>query len=137
MGNGETYTNTNCRSLFFIILFLVFALICSDKSASLTSQSIRYSSHYELTNVNDLFHFDATISSTVSLPDLYKYGVNAINNNRVDLFSLQFIISGYNLRITRIFTDLEKSTLEIVPLFLRRLSYYLSFREKGDLPLLS
>jgi hypothetical protein len=137
MGNDQKNTKPNCGTVFFIILLLVFALIYSDKPVKQTSRYYGFSAQNELALGNGSHQFDATISDALRLPDLYKFSVNSLHNTSLNQFTLQYNISGYNQCVSRNFTHNQKTTLEIEPLFLRRLLYHLSFSEKEDLPFLS
>jgi hypothetical protein len=137
MGNYKEDTNQNTGTIFFIILFSVFVLIFSSKSESQTSASSRYSLQNELAFGNISIHSDATVFNAVSLPDLYKSYVFAMHNTSLNLFSLQNKISNYNHRTTQNFINIQKTRLEIEPLFLWRLYCPFSLSEKEDLPVLS
>jgi hypothetical protein len=137
MGNYKEDTNQNFGTIFFIILFLLFALIYSGKSDSQASSSSRSYLQNELALDNISTHFDATVLNAVNLPDLYKNCVHALHNTSLNLFSLQFKISNYDNRTTQNFIDIQKTRLTIKPLFLWRLFYLLPLSEKEDLPVLS
>lgn len=137
MRNDMKNKNLNCGTIFFIILFLVFAMIYSDRSKSQTLKSSEYSFKYDLTAENGSLHFDATIICAVSITDLYKNGVNSLKCSGFNLFSSEYRLTGYNQGVTRNLTDIQKTNHEIEPLFLRRLLYHLSSGEKEDLPFLS
>jgi len=137
MGNYKEDTNQNFGTIFFIILFSLFALIFSSKSESQTSASSGYSFQNELVFGNNPIHFDATVFNAVSLPDLYKNCVFALHNTSLNLFSLQYKISSYNHRTTQNFINIQKTRLVIEPLLLWRLYYPLSLSGKEDLPVLS
>lgn len=137
MGNFKEDTNQNTGTIFFIILFTLFVVIFSDKSESQTSASSGYSLQYELAFGNISIHPDIVVFNAVSLPDLYKSYVFDLHNTSPNQFSLQNKISNYNHRTTLIFINIQKTSLVIKPLFLRRLYYPLTLSEKEDLPVLS
>jgi hypothetical protein len=129
--------NPNNGSVFFIILFLVFVFINSDRSEIKTYHSFGYFSHNEMALDKCSLHFDAAIFDAIHLRDLYKFGVNAFNETSFNKFSLQYNLSFFNNFQTRNFNDIQKATIEIEPLFLRRLLYHLSLNNKEVLPVLS
>jgi hypothetical protein len=133
MGNYKEDTNQNFGTIFFIILFSLFALISLSKSESQTSASSGYFLQNEVAFGNNPIHFDATVFKAVSLPDLYK---NCVLTS-LNLFSLQYKISNYNHRTTQNFINIQKTRLVIEPLLLWRLCYPLSLSGKEDLPVLS
>lgn len=136
MGNYKEDTDRNFETILFIILFSLFALIFTGKSESQTSAS-GYSLQNEVAVENTSLHFDATLFNAVRLPDLYKNCVSALHNTSLNLFSLQYKISGYDHRTTQDFINIQKTRLVIEPLFLWRLYYPLSLSTKEDLPVLS
>lgn len=131
------YNNPDFGIIFFVFLFLFFAMICSDRSESQTLDSSGYSFHNEPTPGNGSLHFDATIIDAVSITDLYKNCVNSLKCSGFNLLSSNYRITEYNQRVTRNLTDIQKTNLEIEPLFLKMLLYHLSSGEKEDLPFLS
>ena len=133
MGNYKEDTNQNFGTIFFIILFSLFALISISNSESQTSGSSGYSLQNEVAFGNNPVHSDATVFKAVSLPDLYKKCVLTSLN----LFSLQYKISSYNHRTAQNFINIQKTRLVIEPLLLWRLYYPLSLSGKDDLPVLS
>lgn len=137
MENHEEDINQNSGTIFFIIIFLLFALTFSGNSESQASSSSGYYLQNELALVNISSHFDATLFNAVSLPDLYKNCVHALHNTSFNLLSLQYKISNYDHRTTQNFIDIQKTRLTIKPLFLWRLFYLLPLSEKEDLPVLS
>ena len=137
MENYEEDTNQNFGTIFFIIIFFLLSLTISGKSESqASSSSVSYFKN-ELAFENISIHFDATLFNSASLPDLYKNCIQALHDTSFNLFSIQYIISDYNHRITQKFIDIQKTRLTIKPLFLWRLSYPLPLCEKEDLPVLS
>ncbi len=137
MGNYKEDTNQNFGTIFFIIVFFLFAITFSGKSESQASSSSVSYLQNELAFENISIHLDATLFNAVSLPDLYKNCIQDLNNTNFNLFSIQYIISNYNNRITQNFIDIQKTRLTIKPLFLWRLFYLLPLSEKEDLPVLS
>jgi len=133
MKNHQEDTIQNFGTIFFIILFSLFALVSLSKSESQTSASSGFSLQNEVTFGNKPIHFDATVFKAVSLPDLYKY----CGLTRINLFSLQYKISNYNIRTTQNFLNIQKTSLVIEPLLLWRLYHPLSVSGKEDLPVLS
>jgi len=137
MENHEEDINQNFGTIFFIIIFLLFALTFSGNSERQASSSSGSYLQNELALVNISSHFDATLYNSARLPDLYKNCMHALHNTSFNLFSIQYIISNYDYRTTLNFNDIQKKRLTIKPLFLWRLSYLLPSGEKEDLPVLS
>ena len=137
MENYEEDTNQNFGTIFFIIIFFLLSLTISGKSESqASSSSVSYFKN-ELAFENISIHFDATLFNSASLPDLYKNCIQALHDTSFNLFSIQYIISDYNHRITQKFIDIQKTRLTIKPLFLWRLYSPIPLSEKEDLPVLS
>jgi hypothetical protein len=137
MGTEIKDKDPNFGTIFLIILLLLFALVYSDRSESKTLQSSGYSLQNDLTPGSGSLHLDASIPEAVDLTVLFKNSIIPLNNASFNLFSSELNIDGYNQMVTCKFTDLQKITLAIKPLFLFRLSYHLSLSEKEDLPFLS
>jgi hypothetical protein len=136
MGNFEEHTNLDVGTIFFIILFFLFALIFSGKSENQALAS-GYPLQNELAFGNSSIRFDATLFNAVGLPELYKNIVFTLHNTSFNLLSMQYKISNYNYRTTQDFIDNQKTKLVIEPLFLWRLYHPLSLSETEDLPVLS
>jgi hypothetical protein len=136
MGNSKEDISQNFRTIFFVILFFLFALSFSDKKENQTSLS-GYPSQNEPAFGNILIRFDAAVFNAVSLPDLYEENLCALHNTGFSLFSLQYKISNYDQRTTQNFIGTQKTRLTIEPLFLWRLYHPFSLSEKEDLPVLS
>jgi len=137
MGINNENINPNPGTIFFIVLFLLFALVYSGRSENQTSVSSGDPFQYDLASGNSSTHSVAIVFSAISLPELYKNCVNALHNTSLDLFSFQYILSNYNHRTTQNFIDIQKTSLAIEPLFPWRLSYHLYSSENEDLPFLS
>ena len=137
MENYDEDTNQNFGTIIFIIIFLLFSLTFSGKSGSQASSSSVSYFQNELAFENISTHFNATLYNAVNLPDLYKNCIQALHDTSFNLFSIQYIISNYNNRITQNFIDFQKTRLTIKPLFLWRLYSPLPLSEKEDLPVLS
>jgi hypothetical protein len=137
MGSDGSDKNPDFGSVFFILLFLVFALIYSGRSEKQILQSFRYSPDSELTIGNSSIHLDADIFSISRLPDLYRLGINALHEISFNQFSLRSVLSGYNQSLTQNLIKTHSTTLELKPLLLRRLFYHHSSGDKEDLPFLS
>jgi hypothetical protein len=135
MGNSKEDISQNFRTIFFVILFSLFALSFSDKSKNQTSSSGYLQN--EPVFGNTLIHFDAAVFNAVSLPDLHKDRVCALHNTSLSLFSLQYKISNYNQRTTQNFINILKTRLEFEPLFLWRIYHPLPLSEKEDSLVLS
>ena len=132
MENYEEHTNQNFGIILFIILFSLFAIICSDKSENQSSSSsVPYS--YAKTSV----HNDVTLFIAVKIPGVYKNSISAPHNTSLNPFSLQNKIAGYNHITDQALINAEKTKLLTGPLFLRRIYYALPLRTKNDLPVLS
>jgi hypothetical protein len=136
MGNYKEDTNQNFRTILFIVLFSLSALIFSSESESRTSPSSGYSSQNEQIFGDNPIHFEATVLNVVSLPDLFKNRVFAPHNTSLNQFSLQYKISGYNHRTTQNLINIQKTRLVIEPLFHWRLYRPRSLSGKEDLPVL-
>jgi hypothetical protein len=136
MENYKEDTNQDFGTIFFIILFFLFALIFSGRSESQTLASGN-SLQNELAFGNNSIHSDAAVFNAVCLPELYKNIVFTLHNTSFNLFSVQYKISNYNYRTTQNFNDNQKTRLVIEPLFLWRLYHPLSLSGKEDLPVLS
>jgi hypothetical protein len=137
MLNYTEDTNHYPGTIIFVILFSLFAFIFSGNSENQTSASSRYSLQNEQAFGNISIHSDATLLIAVSLPDLYKNCLNAQHNTSVNLFSLQYKISNYNVRTTQNFINIQKTRLLIEPLFLWRRYIPYPLSENEDLPVLS
>jgi hypothetical protein len=137
MENYKEDTNQNFGTILFIILFLLITLIFSDKSECPASALSGSSLQHQLVFGNISNHSDAIVINAVSIPDLYKSCVSALQNISLNMFSLKYEISCYNNRTTQNFINIQKARLIIEPLLLRRSCYTLSSEVKEDLPVLS
>lgn len=136
MVDYKEHTNESFETIFFIILFSLFAVILFSKSENQTSSLSRYS-QFELSYGNISINKDATIFNAVCLPDLYRNSQSAPHNTSLNLFSLQYNISNYNHRSDQYFLNIQKTRLLIEPLFLWRIYYLLPLSGKTDPPVLS
>jgi hypothetical protein len=137
MGNYKEDINQGFGTIFFIIIFSLFALSFSGNSESRTSSLPNYSLQYELAMGNIPVHFNATIVSPVNLPDLYKNLMNTTHNINLNTFSLEHKISGFNSKTDQDFISIQKIRLSIEPLFPWGIYYLFPAGETEDLPVLS
>jgi len=137
MGNYKEDTNQNFGTIFFIILFSLFALASSSNPGSHTSSSAKYPLQNELVSGDISSHRNAIICNAVSIPDLQKNCECDLRNTGLNPFSIQNKISDCNRRITQNFILIQKTRLSIEPVLSWRLYFYLPSSEDGNLPGLS
>lgn len=134
MGNYKEDINLGFGTIFFIIIFSLFALSFSGKSENRTSSLPEYSLQDELALGNISVHYNATI---LSLPDLYKNLINASHNTNLIMFSLEHKISHFNRKTDQDFISIQKTRLSIEPLFPWQVFYLHPLSSPEDLPVLS
>lgn len=137
MENHKEDTIQSFGTIFFIILFSFFVLVSSGNAGSHAPSSIKYHLQYELVYGDISSHRNAILFNAVRLPDLYKNCTFTVRNTSLNLFSLQYKISGYNHLTAQNFINIQKARLVIKPLFLWRLYHPLSLSRNADLPVLS
>jgi len=130
-------TNHTFRTLFFLILFSLLVFVASNNHRNDYSSFAKYPTHSALVFGEISSHHNAIICSSVQLPDIQKYYEWALNITCLSPISVQYIISGYNHRITQNLIQFQKTRLTIEPLILWRLRSTLSVTDTGDLPDLS
>jgi hypothetical protein len=137
MGSYKENTNHIQGNVFFIILFSVFLLCFSGNSDSTTSRSISYSSHNEAVFGN-ISKQSCAIECTASrAPDPLANFPAGLQNTSLNLFSVQYYISGYNHKTTLDYINLQQKRLEIKPLLRRSFFYPPVLADKDSIPVLS
>jgi hypothetical protein len=137
MGNYKEDTSQNFGTVFFIILFLFFALVFSNKSESLSSPTVRYSLQNELAIENVSSHFEGILFFATPILDIQKICVCALHDNFLNFFSLQNKLSDYNRRIAHNFILIQETRFSIESVLLWRFYSHLLLYENDDLPVLS
>lgn len=137
MENCKDYPDQSFGTILFMTLFLICALAFSNKSSCQDKDSLPYSSQYELVFSNNSFNENAIIFDAVPVTIFTRTLVCVLHNTSLNLFDLQYQISGYNRRIAQNIISLQEARLSIEPVPLLRFCFHLPLSENKDLPVLS
>jgi hypothetical protein len=137
MGNDERDINKNFTNILFVIFFSIFAFTFSGKSNSQALNSLSNSVQNELVIGYNSSHEDAIIFGSVHLPVSLKSFGYTFSNSSLNLFNLQYKISGYNRRIVQNIILIQKTRLSIDPVDVWSFCFHLNQSEKEDMPVLS
>jgi hypothetical protein len=137
MGDYSEDTNHAFSSIFFIVLFSVFVMAFSANSGSHYSPSERFFPQNELLSGSISCHFNAVLSSIVSLPDIQKYFECTLHNTSLNPFSIKDKLLEYNRRVAQNFILIQKTSLSSGPVLPLGLYLHLPLNRDDDLPVLS
>ncbi len=137
MVNYKEDADQNIRTLFFLVLFTLFALVYLNNQGNYYSTSTKFATHYEVVSGGITNQQKAVLCDSFSLPDLQKYCDCILHNSSFNPSSFQNNISCYNNRIAQNFITIQQTRLTIKPILLRMLHYSSSLIEPEELPVLS
>lgn len=137
MGNDKRDTDRNFTTILFVIFLSIFAFAFSGKSNFRISDSSVPSVQSELIIRYNSNNADAISSNVVHLPVFFKNCGCAFHSSDLNLFNLQYKISGYNRRIIQNIILFQKTRLSIKPEPACCFCCHLNLREKEDIPVLS
>jgi hypothetical protein len=133
--NEDKYQSTGM--IFFIILFSLFIFIFSGRSNNKFPEASCYYYNGETPSGNLTSHSDAVVFNAGSLPDLYGKSVSDVHRSNSDLFPIRYIISDYNNRIAQRLINIQRNSLVIEPILLKRLYNPFHSDEQEPFPVLS
>ena len=137
MSNFKEDTDHNIGSTIFLILFSLVAFVFANNNGNHYSSFSENTSQTALVSGDISRHHNTILCNADKLPDLQKYYVWVLNRTSTHPFSIQYIISYYNHRITQNLLQVQETRLTIEPLLLWRLYNFLSAGDTSDLPVLS
>jgi hypothetical protein len=137
MGYDKGDTNRNFTTILFVIFLFIFSFAFSGKSNNLISDASVHSVQSELIIGYNSNNADAISPNVVHLPVFLKNCGYAVHSSNLNIFNLQYKISGYNRRIIQNIILFQKVRLSIKPEPACCFCCHLNLREKEDIPVLS